>query len=125
MFVTSKFFDENGYPAERMRVAVIYTCNMNRKLLPVSLLAAALACLACDSVHGATEITGCVQPGVEAGCVVLITSDHQTYLLLGSNRPTSGQVRARGKVVNVASTCMQGTPFQVSSFDVLSSTCAP
>ena len=99
---------------------------MNWKALPIILLAVAFAFPGCDSVHSATEIIGCVQPGVEAACVVLITSDRQTYLLLGSNRPSSGQVRVRGNILtNVATTCMQGTPFQVSSFEVLSSTCTP
>src|SRR5437764_1396606 len=107
-----------------MSRAALTISSMNSRVLSTTLLALALGFLACDSVHVATEITGCVQPGVEAGCIVLITSDQQTYLLVGSNRPTSGQVRVRGKVLkNAASTCMQGTPFEVRSFDVLSSTC--
>jgi hypothetical protein len=70
------------------------------------------------------EVVGCVRPGVEAGCIVLVTEDGRSYTLFGAERPTSGWVRVQGTVPNdVGSFCMQGTIVRVETFEVLSQQC--
>ena len=64
-----------------------------------------------------TSIRGTIADGVEPGCVLLSAGD-KTYLLLGGDKTAL----ATGRTVTVwgtpqpgmMSTCMQGTPFQVS-----------
>lgn len=64
------------------------------------------------------SVSGEVVEGVEAGCLLLKTSD-TLYLLVGGDR-TALQVGKRVTVVGtpqpgLMSTCQQGTPFQVVS----------
>jgi len=66
---------------------------------------------------GNLTLTGQVEPGVEAGCLIMKTGG-KTYLLLGGD-PTvvraGAQVRVTGRLVtDIRTYCMQGTPFQVS-----------
>jgi hypothetical protein len=64
-------------------------------------------------------IIGCVKKGVEAGCIILITSDGKEYSLHGKSLPTLGEglgVAAKGSIGG-ADTCLQGTPFNVSSWN--------
>jgi hypothetical protein len=67
---------------------------------------------------GETTLTGTVQDGVESGCLIL-SSGGRTYLLLGGDRTVlvpGASVTVRGvPTPGVATTCMQGIPFQVSS----------
>jgi hypothetical protein len=66
---------------------------------------------------GLVTLTGEVFAGVEAGCVLLAT-DSGDYLLIGSAAESLGTgqtVTVRGVVrANLATTCQQGTPFEVS-----------
>lgn len=62
---------------------------------------------------------GCVQPGVESGCLVLRDAASGTLysLLVKGARPTVGAgIDFTGTHFNGATTCMQGTPVQVSSW---------
>lgn len=72
--------------------------------------------------HGASgsmaemTITGQVEAGVEAGCL-LLHSDGTAYVLVGGDR---GIVRAGARVTvrgrpnpDLVTTCMQGVPFEV------------
>jgi hypothetical protein len=62
-------------------------------------------------------LTGEVQEGVEAGCLVM-KSDSQTYLLVGGDRQLvrpGNRVTVRGRPdPNMITTCQQGTPFVVA-----------
>ncbi len=86
-------------------------------LLVVIIIAGALLAFGCGDNRD--EIVGCVKPGVEAGCIVLITDSGQTFTLIG-NRPTSGYVRVFGQErKDMASVCMQGAIFEVTRFEVI------
>ncbi len=67
---------------------------------------------------GSMTLTGTVEPGVEAGCL-LLKSGGTTYLLIGGDRDVvkaGAAVRVTGVVArDIKSYCMQGTPFQVSA----------
>ena len=62
-------------------------------------------------------LTGEIEEGVEAGCMLLRAGD-RAYLLLGGDRNMirqGGRVTVRGKPQpGLMTTCQQGTPFQVS-----------
>ncbi len=61
---------------------------------------------------GQITVTGSLEPGVEAGCVILHVNDGMQYLLTGwSNYPPAGtKVTVTGYVdTSVASYCMQGS----------------
>jgi hypothetical protein len=64
-------------------------------------------------------LRGTVAPGVEANCMLLHADDGQGYLLIGGDRKliTEGaRVEVTGQVMTgLATTCMQGTPFTVST----------
>lgn len=66
---------------------------------------------------GEVTLTGEVIEGVEAGCLLLQT-DAGEYLLFGEpveNLRTGGTVTVRGQMrPDMASTCQQGTPFEVT-----------
>lgn len=66
---------------------------------------------------GLTTLTGEVFAGVEAGCLLLQTSTGD-YLLIGEvagQMQTGSTVTVRGQVrTNLATTCQQGTPFEVT-----------
>jgi hypothetical protein len=67
---------------------------------------------------GETTLSGNLEEGVEAGCVVLRVGD-KLYNLLGADptrlRARGGPVTVKGKVATgIMTTCQQGTPFQVS-----------
>ncbi len=67
---------------------------------------------------GSTTLTGTVEAGVEAGCL-LLRSGGTTYLLIGGDRDVikaGAAVRVTGAIArDIKSYCMQGTPFQVTS----------
>ena len=67
---------------------------------------------------GPTELRGTVQPGVEAGCLVL-DSGGTTWLLLGAVTPdlVGREVVLTGApaAADTVSTCQQGTAFQVTA----------
>jgi hypothetical protein len=69
------------------------------------------------SADGEITVTGLIEEGVEAGCV-LLRANNQAYLLLGGDRAMiskGGRVTVRGKPQpGLMTTCQQGTPFQVS-----------
>jgi hypothetical protein len=66
---------------------------------------------------GEMTLTGRVEAGVEAGCMIMQASG-QTYLLLGGNREVvqpGAWITVRGKPnPNLMTTCMQGMPFEIS-----------
>jgi len=69
--------------------------------------------------NGVITILGCVKQGVEKGCLILVTGDGKEYSLHGKSLPTLGKglgVSVRGTSGGV-DTCMQGTPFQVESWE--------
>jgi hypothetical protein len=67
---------------------------------------------------GSMTLTGTVEAGVEAGCL-LLRSGGTTYLLIGGDRTVvkaGATVRVTGAVArDIKSYCMQGTPFQVTA----------
>jgi hypothetical protein len=62
-------------------------------------------------------LTGRVEQGVEAGCLIMKTPDG-TYLLLGGDRQVvqaGAWVTVLGKAnPTLITTCQQGTPFEVT-----------
>jgi hypothetical protein len=67
---------------------------------------------------GEITILGCISKGVEGGCIILVTADGKEYSLHGKSLPTIGKglgVSAKGTPGGV-DTCLQGTPFAVSSW---------
>ncbi len=66
---------------------------------------------------GEITISGRVEAGVEANCLILRTSD-KTYQLMGGDKnvvKAGNNVVVRGHIVKgVMSYCMQGEPFQVA-----------
>lgn len=71
-----------------------------------------------------SELTGVLDRGVEAGCVVLRADDGHMYTLLNlasENARFGSRVLVKGFVVtDVATTCMQGTAFRVVEITYLS-----
>lgn len=67
-------------------------------------------------------LEGTVRPGVEVGCLV-VRLDGETYLLVGAGADdlAAGQrVRLVGTTEpDIATSCMQGVPFQVRSVELL------
>lgn len=63
-------------------------------------------------------LTGLVEPGVEAHCLIMKT-DGKTYLLVGGDPNVvraGAQVKVTGRLApDLKSYCMQGTPFQVTA----------
>ena len=59
-------------------------------------------------------VAGTVTEGVESGCKML-----QKYVLLGADVSAGDRVRVTGQVVDVATTCQQGIPLQVTSVTFL------
>lgn len=71
-----------------------------------------------ESTEQRKTIHGCLQQGVEAGCLILVTSDNQKYSLHGKSLPELGKglgVDATGYEGDF-DTCMEGTPFNVVSW---------
>jgi len=72
---------------------------------------------------GSVTLRGSVREGVETGCVLLVTDDGQTYLLLGGDRGLlNGENRLEvvGTVTRgIATTCQQGIPLTVTSMRVI------
>ena len=65
------------------------------------------------------SVIGCIKKGVEAGCIILVTSGGKEYSLHGKSLPTLGKglgVSAKGTTGGV-DTCMQGTPLDVISWN--------
>jgi len=84
---------------------------------PPSAAPSAPPSLSLGSARPLISVRGTVKDGVEPGCV-LLTSDTQTYLLVGGDRAA---LRSGATVTvfgtpepELMSTCMQGTPFRVS-----------
>lgn len=69
--------------------------------------------------HDEILIEGCIKQGVEGGCIILVTPQGKEYSLHGKSLPTIGKglgVSATGKIVDF-DTCLQGTPFEVISWN--------
>ncbi|WP_433080126.1 hypothetical protein ACQP1P_42145 [Dactylosporangium sp. CA-052675] len=84
---------------------------------PSSDVPSARPSLTLGSAQPLVSVRGTVKDGVEPGCV-LLTTDKETYLLLGGDRESMKS----GKTLTVygtpeptmMTTCQQGTPFRVS-----------
>jgi hypothetical protein len=67
---------------------------------------------------GTMTLTGTVEPGVEAGCLLMKTGG-KTYLLIGGDRnvvKAGARVQVTGRLApDIKSYCMQGTAFQVTA----------
>lgn len=96
---------------------------MKRFACAAALLALAAAALAAGAAPapGAKQVKGqgCVQAGVETGC--LLVKDAATgklyYLLIKDAKPAIGiGIDFGGTLFGGTSTCMQGTPVQVSTW---------
>jgi hypothetical protein len=76
-------------------------------------LVSALALAGPMIMHGSNQVTvtGRLEPGVEAGCVLLRADDGTQYLLTGREiyPPTGTTVTVTGYTTNLASYCMQGS----------------
>jgi hypothetical protein len=87
----------------------------------VALTAFTLAFVAAaPATAGPVQITirGVVTEGVEAGCLVMTPATPVTYLLLGGDPNVvvpGANLEVTGHVVNISTTCQQGTPLQVDS----------
>jgi hypothetical protein len=69
------------------------------------------------------QLTGFLAQGVEAGCIILQADDGSLYNLLNVTLryPFGTRVLVRGYIENnVATTCMQGTPFRVVEIEPVS-----
>lgn len=100
------------------------------KLLSVLLLGAFLAATTSPQEQRrprAVDVAGCLQAGVEAGCVMLVTTDgHKYHLLAGEEKlPGLGSfVQVKGTAgVDVISFCMEGEPLQVKEVRLLEKKC--
>jgi hypothetical protein len=71
-----------------------------------------------DAKANPIEVRGCVKKGVEAGCLILTTSDNKSYSLHGNNLPTldKGLVASVTGTPGGVDTCQQGTVLAVSSW---------
>jgi hypothetical protein len=69
---------------------------------------------------------GCLRAGVEAGCLILTTTDKKnTYSLHfdANNKPNAGtMIHFEGTTMDV-DTCMQGTPVKVTKWNALKTKC--
>lgn len=94
----------------------------NATLLVVIIIAGVLLSFGCGDNRD--EIVGCVKPGVEAGCIILVTDSGQTFTLFG-NRPPFGYARVFGQQrKDMGSVCMQGAIFEVTRFEVIRTSCS-
>ena len=70
------------------------------------------------------EATGCVEKGVEASCLMLITADGTKYNIFVDPRPAVGTwIRIRGTRHDGPTICMEGTPVRVQSWKKLADRC--
>ncbi len=74
------------------------------------------------------KASGCVEAGVEAGCLVLNSAkDKKAYNLLfgsGKNKPTAGMaISFEGKVHAGPTTCMQGTAVNIEKWTQIKMAC--
>lgn len=69
--------------------------------------------------------TGCVRKGVEAGCLLLKTLDGKTtYVIFAKTPPQPGIViTIEGKPHQGPTTCMQGTPIDVTDWEETGEEC--
>jgi hypothetical protein len=100
------------------------------QLLSVLLLGACLAALAAPQERPKpreVDVAGCVQAGVEAGCVMLVTTDGHKYHLLADKEKLPGLgsfVQVKGTAgADVISFCMEGEPLQVKEVRLLEKKC--
>jgi hypothetical protein len=72
---------------------------------------------------GLVMVTGKVQAGVESDCWILISNSGKSYELYGEKsgeiKKTGMKVRVVGRIMTVASICMQGTPLEVINYQKL------
>ena len=71
--------------------------------------------------------SGCVRPGVEAGCLVVTGSqDRKDYnLFFNGPKPAAGSAIAfEGTLHQGPTTCMQGTPVRVTTWSHIDRSCA-
>jgi hypothetical protein len=69
--------------------------------------------------HDETTLRGTVEPGIEAGCLIL-RADGEVYLLIGDDPALRAgtDVRVRGHIDrDLITTCQQGVPFVVRAVE--------
>ncbi len=68
--------------------------------------------------------TGCVQKGVEAGCLLLVTADGKKYNIFAKPQPAIGTwIRIRGTRHEGPTICMEGIPVRVHTWKKLAARC--
>lgn len=72
--------------------------------------------------NGFKFITGVVESGVESDCWILISTSGKSYELYGEKsseiKKQGLRVTIMGKILDNPTTCMQGTPFLVVSYEI-------
>lgn len=82
---------------------------------------------ATPSSPGTISASGCVEGGVEAGCLVLRETETKTLynLLFAGKKPVIGTViHFTGKKHDGPTTCMQGEPVHVEEWSVIKMECS-
>jgi hypothetical protein len=97
-------------------------------VLFVSVLCSGVAGSAAQAPDKGKTVSGtaCVREGVESGCLILATTDGKTtYMVIGKTRPKPGTVvKFTGTTKpDMMSTCMQGTPIELTKATVLKMKC--
>jgi hypothetical protein len=75
----------------------------------------------------AVKVVGCVEKGVEGGCVMLRGEDGKKYNLIGAKRPPLGiyaEVEGAPRP-GTPTICMEGEPLEVREWRQLREACAP
>jgi len=72
------------------------------------------------------SVSGCVKPGIEAGCLVVSDSKTKAFynLLISGRKPAIGTaIHFTGTIHEGPTTCMQGTPVDVEKWNEIKMTC--
>lgn len=87
----------------------------------------ALALASPQSDERAVKVTGCVEKGVEGGCVMLLGEDGKKYNLIGEKRPPLGvYAEVQGTLrPGTPTICMEGEPLIVKEWRKLRDACTP
>jgi len=93
-------------------------------LLLAGLVGAGSATDAQELPQKVIEATGCVQKGVEAGCLLLITAEGKKYNIFAKPQPAIGTwIRIRGSRHEGPTICMEGIPVRVHTWKKLAARC--
>jgi hypothetical protein len=93
--------------------------------LAVALTAVALA--SPQKEERSVKVAGCVQEGVEGGCLMLVTEAGKKYNLIGEKRPAVGiyaEVTGTPRP-GTPTICMEGEPLEIKEWRKLRDACTP